>query len=467
MPITTEAMAAWCRKLLGADPTAPTLSLEQCVAASPRLASLADVPSGTPVLVRGDVDAKPGKEIGEGDIRLRSMKETLEYGRKKGWIQIIFGHIGREPEKSLDKVAKRIGEILGCEVTFIEDWLNPETNTVTDNVPAAIKAAAPGSVIVLQNTRKYNIERVLWKAKPADVDGLAGPLATLANEMAEKVAKVYVSEAFSAGNLDTSTCVVPATMQRVALGDYVASQFDGPLGDCLKAKMIIFSGLKIDKLNNLESMIARGTVRRVLAAGSVAMALKKAAAQLAGGDFDLGMSEDPANKAEAYYIPPERIEQAKKMLTDAKAKGIEFTMPVDFVLEDGQVSDQVGPGRQQFDVGPKSSEVYAAAVAKFIAEEKGAAEPAVVFHNGVFGMFEDERFEAGTKKFVPELKRMTDAGLRVYVGGGEGGKALEKYGKEEWVACSFTAGGTVLAALGGKQIPYLAALAMAAEKPGT
>ncbi|MBN1591324.1 MAG: phosphoglycerate kinase [Pirellulales bacterium] len=464
MSITTEAMAAWCRTLLGADPAAAKLTLEQYVAAAPRLKSLADVPSGTPVLVRGDVDAKPGKEIGEGDIRLRSMKDTLEFGRGRGWIQIIFGHIGREPEKSLDKVAKRIGQILGCEVAFVEDWLDPETNTVKDNVAEIVKAAAPASVIVLQNTRKYDIERVLWKAKPADVDDLAEPLARLANSMAERVAKVYVSEAFSTNNLDASACVIPAAMDRVALGDYVASQFDGPLKDCLKTQMVIFSGLKIDKLNNLESMIGRGTIRRVLAAGSVAMALKKAAAQLGGGDFHLGQSEDPANKDEPYYIPPERIEQAKKMLTEAKAKGIEFTMPVDFVLEDGQISDVVGPGNQQFDVGPKSSKVYAEAVTQFIAEQKDATEPAVVFHNGVFGMFEDERFETGTKTFVPELKRMTDAGMKVYVGGGEGGKALERYGREDWVTCSFTAGGTVLKALGGKQIPYLVALNMKANE---
>jgi phosphoglycerate kinase len=463
MPITTEAMAAWCRGLLGADPAAVKLSLEQYVAACPRMNSLADLPSGTRVLVRGDVDAKPGEKVGDGDIRLRSMKATLEFGRKRGWVQIIVGHIGRKPEGSLEKVAKRIGEILGCKVALAKDWLNPETNTVTDEAAQAVKAAAPGDVIVLENARKYAIEQVLWKAKAADVDKLASSLATLANEVAQKIAKVYVSEAFSANNLDASTCVLPATMDRVALGDYVAEQFEGPMMDCLNAQLVIFSGLKIDKLDNLEAMIRRGTVRQVIAAGSVATALKKAAAQLDGGDFHLGMSQDPANAAEAYYVPPERIEQAKKLMSDARAKGVEFDMPVDFVLEDGSVSDEIGPGNQQFDVGPKSSEAYAKAVARFIESSQKGSKPAVAFHNGVFGMFEDPRFEAGTKNFVPELKRMTDAGVKVYVGGGEGGKALERYGKEEWITCCFTAGGTVLKALGGKQVPYLVALKMAAK----
>jgi phosphoglycerate kinase len=88
----------------------------------------------------------------------------------------------------------------------------------------------------------------------------------------------------------------------------------------------------------------------------------------------------------------------------------------------------------------------------------------VVFHNGVFGMFEDPRFEAGTRKFVEQFKRLQDAGAKVYVGGGEGGTALEKYGQPDWVTYCFTAGGTVLNALGSEPVPYLVALKLAAEK---
>src|SRR5512144_198844 len=98
MPITAEQMVTWCRGVLGDDPSVPKLALEKYVEAIPRLASLADVARGTPVLVRGDTDAKPGAKVGEGDIRLRSMVDTLKYGQQKGWIQIVFGHIGRKPE---------------------------------------------------------------------------------------------------------------------------------------------------------------------------------------------------------------------------------------------------------------------------------------------------------------------------------------------------------------------------------
>lgn len=466
MSITTEAMASWCRKILGADPNTPRLSLEEYMAGIPRLECLGKLPSGTAVLVRGDTDAKPGKTVGEGDIRLRSMKDTLKFGQERGWKQIVFGHIGREPEKSLSKVAARLGEILGCEVPLIEDWLDPATTTIKDEVVKAIAAAAPGSVIMLQNTRKYDIERVLWKAKAGDVEKLAPNLAKLANEFTEKVAKVYVHEAFSAGSLDASSVVVPAGMDKVAVGKYEAEQFDGHLKECLNAQMVIFSGLKIDKLDDLQAMIDRGRIRKVIAAGSLAAGLKKAAMDLEGKPFNLGASQDPAHKDKPYYIPQERIEQAKKMLSEGRAKGIEFVLPVDFVLQDGQVANEIGAGNQQFDIGPASSELYEKAVGDFIAAHKSDAKPAVVFHNGVFGVFEDPRFEAGTKKFMTQLQRMTKAGLKVYVGGGEGGTAIEKYGQPDWITYCFTAGGTVLNALGSEPVPYLVALRMAAEKMG-
>jgi phosphoglycerate kinase len=463
---TTETMLAWLRKVLGYDAGCPKLPLDKYLAAIPRMECLGKLPSGTAVLIRGDVDAKPGAAVGEGDIRLRSMKDTLQFCRDKGFKTVIFGHIGRGPEKSLSKVAARIGDIMGCEVAFLEDWLDQATVTIKDEAATTIAAAAPGDIVVLQNTRKYDIERVLWKAKEADLPKLAPNLAKLANEFAQKVAKVYIHEAFSAGSLDSSSMAVPAAMDMVALGKYEADQFAGPLTDCMNAQIVIFSGLKIDKLDDLEAMIARGKIRKILTAGSLAMCLKKAAAELEGKEFNIGLSEDPAHKDKPYYIPRERIEQAKKMISEGRAKGIEFIMPVDSVLQDGRASETVGPGNQQFDVGPASSKYYAEKVGEFIAAHKDDAASVTVFHNGVFGMFEDPRFEEGTKQFTSQLKRMKEAGFKVYVGGGEGGTAVEKYGKPEWITYCFTAGGTVLNALGSEPVPYLVALKVAAEAMG-
>ncbi|TWT90327.1 Bifunctional PGK/TIM [Pseudobythopirellula maris] len=459
--VSDQEMLAWCEAIVRGRDTAPELSLNDYLADVPRLDSLSDLPSGTPVLVRGDTDAKPGANVGEGDIRLRSMVDTLKFGIEKGWKQVVFGHIGRKPEGSLDKVAARLGELLGCEVPLVEDWWDDAEGKVLPSVKQAVEAAAPGAVIVLQNTRKYDVERLLWKAKPADLPALAPKLSALANGLAEAVGPVYVNEAFSAGSLDASSVAVPAAMERVALGKYAAGEFDGPMQQCLKSDLAVFSGIKIDKLDDMEAMIARGSIKQIFASGSLAMAIRKAIGQLDDAPVCLGAAEDPANSGEPWYIPPARVEQAKAIVADGREKGITFTVPCDSVVEDGTSQDELKPSDQQFDIGPKSIEHFHASVGEFI-EKAGAG--AVAFHNGVFGMFEDPRFAEGTAKWIPELKRMKDAGVEVYVGGGEGGKALDKYGEPDWVTHCFTAGGTVLNALGSEPVPYLVALRLAAKK---
>jgi phosphoglycerate kinase len=459
MPVTEQEMKAWCERLLAGRAAAPDLSLADYIRSVPGMAALEDLPSGTPVLVRGDVDAKPGERVGDGDIRLRSMVDTLQFGREHGWKQIIFGHIGRKPEGSLAKVAKRLGEILRCDVPLIGDWLDESTTTILPAVTEKIAAAKPGDLLMLENTRKYEIERVLWKAKPGDLPKLAPKLAKLANEFAEKLGTTYVFEALSAGSLDACSVAVPAAMKRVALGQYTESEFATHMIRCLDAQLVVFSGLKVDKLDDLDAIIKRGKVIRVFVAGALSMALRKAAAQLDGGDFCIGVAEDPGHKDQPYFIPPDRVDQAKQMMAEGREKAIKFVLPVDSVIQDGRVVEKLDRGDQQFDIGPKTSELFEREIGEFI-ELHGA----VAFYNGVFGMFEDPRFEEGTRRFIPQLKRMTDHGIEVYVGGGEGGAALEKYGDEKWVTHVFTAGGTVLNALGSEPVPYLVALRAAADK---
>lgn len=465
MTVTAEGMLNWTREALGADGF-QDLSLQEYLDRIPTLESLADLPSGTVVLVRGDVDAKPGEKIGDGDIRLRSMQATLDFGRRHGFKQVIFGHIGREPEKSLAKVAKRLGQILGVEVPLITQWLDPTTNTIKDEVVAQIQAAPPGAVLMLENTRAYEIERVLWKAKPAELPALAPPLAALANEFAAKLGTTYVHEAFSAGSLDASSIVVPAGMQRVALGAYAREQFAGPMAVCLRAQLVVFSGLKADKLDDMEAIIRRGHVKKLFVAGALAMSLKKADAQLAGGDFCIGKAQDPANVKGPTYVTAERLAQAREMLANGRRQGIEFVLPVDFRLLDHRTVEKLEPHEEQGDVGPQTVELFAKKIGEFIDDFKSGkyGAEAVAFHNGVFGKFEEAPFHEATAAFMGQLKRLNDAGVKVYVGGGEGGTALERYGSPTDITHCFTAGGTVLNALGSDPVPFLVTLAMAARK---
>ncbi|MCA9266869.1 MAG: phosphoglycerate kinase, partial [Planctomycetales bacterium] len=433
-----------------------------------RLESLGDLPAGTRVLVRGDVDAKPGDAVGKGDIRLRSMEETLRFGIAKGWKQIVFGHRGRDPNESLAKVAKRTGEILGVDVPLLDDWMDDATGKVSDEVARRIESAPNGAVLMLENTRKYGLECVLWKKGPDDLDGMGetlGRLATLANDMALKVADVYVNEGFSAGSMDASSVVIPAAMRRVALGKYIAGEFDGPVTRCLDARLVVFSGIKTDKFDDLEAMMDRGTIRLVIGGGVLGMALKKAEVESAGGTFSLGAAENPAFAKAPYFVPADRIEQAKRIIAAGKKQGIEFALPVDAMVDDGSIVESLEPAQEQFDVGPRTSELFEQKIAAFIRDTQPAAAdpPMIAFHNGVFGMFEKEEYAGGTKRFMPQLKVLEDAGVHVYVGGGEGGKALEKYLGADKITHLFTAGGTVLNALGSEPVPYLVALRMASQ----
>jgi phosphoglycerate kinase len=468
--VNVERVEEWCRKLI--DKSSDFPSLEECLKRIPQQESLADLPPGTRVLVRGDTDVVfDDQGEPDDDSRLQALVDTLGFGVAKGWVQILYGHRGRDPKLSLEPVAAYLQKLLagaGVEcgaLTVIGDWMSDEIGEILDAAKDAVAKLPNGAVILLENTRKYKLEQALWKAKAADLPGLAPKLAAYANGIREKFAKVHVNEGFAASNRDLSSTVVPLTMDRLALGKYIDGELRTHLQKTRLAEMVVFSGMKLEKLDDLQGILNRGQVKVVIAAGLLALALKKADADLSGKPFEMGASGKHDSK---IYIPPDRIEQARAMLIGARKNGVEFVLPIDFILGNGQPSDAIPADGAQFDVGPRTIALHAARVDEFIRyhQQKVAAGkgPAVAFHNGVFGMFEKEEFAVGTRKFMDQLRKMTAAGLLVYVGGGEGGAALHKYGDESWVTHCFTAGGTILKALGTEPIPYIKALYLAAHK---
>jgi phosphoglycerate kinase len=467
--ITPDQMLAWCRKLIEKSPDFP--SLEECLKKISPLDALASLPAGTRVLVRGDTDVTFDEQgQPDDDSRLKSLVETLKFGHTLGWVQILYGHRGRDPKNTLDPVAKYLQGLLEAagvqcgELKVIAEWMNNDTGEI---LPAAIDAVAKlpnGAIILLDNTRKYSLEQALWKAKNEGLAELAPKLAAYANGM-RKLASAHVNEGFAASNRDLSSTVVPTAMEKNALGKYIDGELRTHLQRTRLAEMVIFSGMKLEKLDDLQSILNRGQVKVVIAAGLLAMALKKADCDLAGQPFEMGIAGSQENSK--IYIPPARIEQAKAMITTARKNGTEFVLPIDFILGNGQPSDTIPADGAQFDVGPKTIALHEQKVGAFIeynrqkqAAGKGAA---VAFHNGVFGKFEEDQFANGTRQFMHQLKRMTEAGVETYVGGGEGGAALHNYGEDSWVTHCFTAGGTILKALGTEPIPYIKALYLAGK----
>jgi phosphoglycerate kinase len=162
-------------------------------------------------------------------------------------------------------------------------------------------------------------------------------------------------------------------------------------------------------------------------------------------------------------VPAQRLKQARRLLNEMRRRGVELLLPVDFVLEDGRVADAIPSGLPQRDVGPRTLELFSRRLAAFAAERPGA----VVFHNGVLGQFERPGFAEGTRRFLATLHDLHRAGLRVYIGGGEGGTALQRLGDPAQVTHCFTAGTTILKALGIDLIPYVKSLYLAATRTPT
>ena len=81
----------------------------------------------------------------------------------------------------------------------------------------------------------------------------------------------------------------------------LSAEFTGPLVRCLDSQLVVFSGLKADKLDDLEAMINRGKITRVLAAGALSGALRKAAAILDGQECCLGSSRGPGTQGSTVF----------------------------------------------------------------------------------------------------------------------------------------------------------------------
>lgn len=416
----------------------------------PRIDQLT-LPHGARVLVRCDLDVPLANGQVADDSRLKAILPSIRYALDQGWIPILMGHLGRAPDNSLAPVAKHLENMLGLDLTFVTDWIDETSGKLDTGFCALIRKLPAGQPVMLENTRKYAVERLMWKLPPSEFDSACGKLYALGAELYEHVSQTLINEALAASNFDFSSAVLPLVMDKVAYGFYVSSELTEHVRSARESSLVIFSGLKIDKLDDLEEIIKRGKLKMIICAGSLAMVFKKARANFDGTNFCLGLAEE--DKSAKIYIPQERIEQAARMLTECDKQGIDVALPLDFVLDDGSVGGTVPAGGAQMDIGPETRKLFEEKLVEF-ADSK--VNPAL-FYNGVFGKFEDERFAAGTRSFIASLKRATDSGVRTYVGGGEGRMALLKYGKLEDVTHAFTAGGTILKSLGAKHIAYVKA----------
>ena len=448
--INEQEFSAALRKIYEQDPELNSLPLEEIMTPAPRIDQL-QLPAGTRVLMRCDLDVPLKDGVVADPSRLEAIAKSVKYAVEQKWTPILFGHLGRDPQNTLQPVAEALGKLIGSGIDFVADWISDDGAALMDCFRDNVVKYSSGQVVMLENTRKYAVERTMWKLKPEEFEGVVGKLYSLAQDIYEHVATVVINEALAASNFDFSSAVLPLVMDKVGYGFYLHEEMTRHVQGARQSQLVIFSGLKIDKLNDLERVIERGKLKMIISAGSLAMALKKAQARRSGGDFFLGLAEE--DEKAKFFIPEKRVEQAMRMLETCDKQGIEVVLPVDFVLSDGTVSENIPSGMSQMDIGPKSRALFADKLAQFCKEVPSAT----LFYNGVFGKFEDEQFAKGTESFIAELKKATKSGAKTYVGGGEGRMALLRYGSLSDVTHCFTAGGTILKSLGNRHIAYVKA----------
>ncbi len=365
---------------------------------------------GKRVLVRVDfnVPLDDARNITD-DARIRGALPTLKELREKGASGLVLlAHLGRpkgrDEKFSLKPAADRLGELLDVEVTLAPDL---------DDVPE-------GDVVMVENVR-------FFEGETKNDAALAERYAALAD--------VYVNDAFGAAHRAHASTEGVAHLLPSAAGRLLEREvttLNGILEDPKRPLVAVVGGAKVtDKIGVLEAFLK--TADTVLIGGAMCFPFFKAQ----GHDVGSSLCEEAG------------VEPAAKVMDDPKLE-----LPTDLVLgrafsADTEVEDvdgvDVADGWMGLDVGPKTSERYAATI----------AAAGTVFWNGPMGAFELEPFAAGTKA-VAEAMAATDA--TTVVGGGDSAAALAQFGLADRVTHLSTGGGASLELIEGKELPGVKAL---------
>merc|ERR1712046_204710 len=355
--------------------------------------------------------------------------------------QWCFAHLGRpngaKNEKfSMAPVAKVVQEKLGVPVTLMKDVVGPD-------VEAACADPAPGSVILLENSRFYIEEE--GKGKDADGNKIKADPAKVTEFRASlaKLADIYCSDAFGTAHRAHSSMVGDGFATKCSgflLAkelDYFAKVVDAPT----KPVCGILGGAKVaDKIQLIMNLLDKVDIM-IIGGGMAFTFIKESGVDIGSSLYD----------AEGAKLVPEIKKKAAE-------KGVELILPVDFIcsskfgddgeIKPGDMSTGVPEGFLGLDIGPKSIELNDAAIAK----------SKTIVWNGPMGVFEMGAFEAGTKVMMENIVEATANGAISVIGGGDTATACKKYNTIDKVSHCSTGGGASLELLEGKLLPGVAAL---------
>ena len=394
------------------------------------LASLGDL-RGKRVLVRSDLNVPLDGTTITDDGRIRASVPTISELAAAGARVIVCAHLGRPkgaPEErfSLRPVAGRLGELLGRPVSFA-------TDTVGESARSAVDAMSDGDVVLLENLRFNPGETAKNDEERAEfADALAG------------LADAYVSDGFGVVHRKQASVYDVATRLPAAMGGLVRAEVEvlQRLTENPESPYaVVLGGAKVaDKLAVIDNLL--GTADRLLIGGGMLFTF------LAAKGHEIGRS----------LFDAESVEACRGYLERADESGVEIVLPVDVVCgrdfsADTEVvtvdADAIPADMIGLDIGPRSAELYASAL----------ADARTVFWNGPMGAFEMEPFAAGTRRIAQALVDVTAAGALTVVGGGDSAAAVRQLGfSDDQFGHISTGGGASLEYLEGKELPGIAIL---------
>jgi phosphoglycerate kinase len=156
-------------------------------------------------------------------------------------------------------------------------------------------------------------------------------------------------------------------------------------------------------------------------------------------------------------VEEDKLELARTLEIKAKQKGVQLLLPVDVVVADNFAPDanaqtvsidNIPDGWMGLDIGPESIKEFVSAL----------EDCKSVIWNGPMGVFEFDKFAAGTDAIAHSLAALTGKGTITIIGGGDSVAAVEKVGVAEKMSHISTGGGASLELLEGKVLPGIAAL---------
>ncbi|KAJ3708294.1 hypothetical protein LUZ61_011999 [Rhynchospora tenuis] len=168
-------------------------------------------------------------------------------------------------------------------------------------------------------------------------------------------------------------------------------------------------------------------------------------------------------KAQGYsvgssLVEEDKLELATTLLEKAKVNGVSILLPTDVVVADKFAADAnskvvpasaIPDGWMGLDLGPDSIKLFIRAL----------DTTQTVFWNGPMGVFEFEKFAAGTDAVAKKLAELTDTkGVTTIIGGGDSVSAVEKAGFINKMSHISTGGHASLELLEGKTLPGVLAL---------